>query len=57
MCDRYDAGIEEFLRPSELIGLDWIGLDWIGWACQHQLILVRVRDKVSIIPMVSSPLF
>ena len=25
MFDRQDAGIEEYLRPSELIGLDWIG--------------------------------
>jgi len=22
----YDAGKEDYLRPSELIGLDWIGL-------------------------------
>jgi len=26
MCDREDAGIEKYLHPSELIGLDWIGL-------------------------------
>jgi len=24
MFDRQDAGIEEYLRPSELIALDWI---------------------------------
>jgi len=24
MFDRQDAGIEEYLRPSELIGLDWM---------------------------------
>jgi len=26
MYDRQDAGIEDYLHPSELIGLDWIGL-------------------------------
>ena len=26
MCYRQDAGIEEYLRPSELIRLDWIVL-------------------------------
>ena len=26
MFDREDAGIEDILRPSELIGLDWIAV-------------------------------
>ena len=34
VCDRnamYDAGKEDYLRPSEHIGLDWIGLDTIRY--------------------------
>jgi len=30
MFYHYDAGTEEYLRPSELIGLDWIGVNGVG---------------------------
>ena len=45
----YDAGKEDYLRPSEHIGLDWIGLDslHISVYCIGRTVLQTVSQKLT----------
>jgi len=48
VCDRnvmYDAGKEDYLRPSEHIGLDWMMV--VKWMCISDNKVIRLYDCVT----------